>query len=252
MKTSLRVGRSAWTSLCIFCLLSGLRGVLLAQTNFFPVVTIRATDPFASFAGDPGTFTVFRDGSTSNTLDVFYFIRGTATNGYDYGTIGSAVIIPAGATANTITIWPTHHGQTMTKTATLQLGQPPGVPPVSYAIGYPSNATVYIQPANTTNIPPTVRILTPTNGAAFYTPVNVLICAGAADPDGFVSTVEFFAGTNSLGTRTNNPMSAGPANPFCLIWSNVPPADFVLTALATDNGGASTWSDPVKISVLPR
>jgi hypothetical protein len=38
-------------------------------------------------------------------------------------------------------------------------------------------------------------------------------------------------------------------NPFCLLWSNVPPGGYVLTAKATDNGGASSISDPVKISV---
>jgi len=60
MKTSLRFGRSAWTFLCVSCILFTLRGLLPAQTNFIPVVTIRATDPLASFSGDPGTFTVFR------------------------------------------------------------------------------------------------------------------------------------------------------------------------------------------------
>ena len=44
-------------------------------------------------------------------------------------------------------------------------------------------------------------------------------------------------------------MSAGPMNPFCLTWSNVPPGSYALTALATDNGGASTVSDPVMIRV---
>src|SRR5262249_6201883 len=38
-------------------------------------------------------------------------------------------------------------------------------------------------------------------------------------------------------------------NPFVLVWSNVPPGDYVLTALATDNDGASTKSDPVQIKV---
>jgi len=33
----------------------------------------------------------------------------------------------------------------------------------------------------------------------------------------FVATVEFFEGTNSIGIRTNNPASAGPMNPFCMV-----------------------------------
>jgi hypothetical protein len=101
-----------------------------------------------------------------------------------------------------------------------------------------------------TNIPPVVRIQTPENGAMFPPSVNIPICAGAYDLDGFVSTVEFFSGTNSLGVKTNNPISVGPMNPFCLLWSNVPPGNYVLTAKATDNGGASTVSLPVNITVL--
>src|SRR5262249_10552353 len=97
-----------------------------------------------------------------------------------------------------------------------------------------------------TNIPPLVRIAEPANGSKFLSPANIPICAVATDLDGLVTTVEFFNGTNSLGIRTNNPTSAGPRNPFCLVWSNVPPGDYVLTAEATDNAGDSTTSEPVK------
>ena len=223
----------------------------LAQTSTVPVVTIRATDPYADCLGDTGSFTVFRAGPTNQTLNVFYAIGGTASNGVDYAQISSWVNIPAGVRASSIIISPINHGQTGTNAVFLELEPPPVLPPVNYAIGYPSNATVYIQCQgnSTTNIPPTVRISTPTNGATFLTPVNIGICADARDTDGFVTTVEFFAGTNSLGVRTLCPTCAGPLNPFCLVWSNVPPGDYVLTALATDNRGASTTSDPVNISV---
>jgi hypothetical protein len=122
--------------------------------------------------------------------------------------------------------------------------------PVNYIIGFPSTATVFIKPP-ATNIPPIVRISTPANGSTFYTPANIPICAAAYDVDGYVSTVEFFAGTNSLGVRTNNPMAANPLNPFCIVWSNAPAGAYALTAKATDNGGASTTSDAVNITVLP-
>jgi hypothetical protein len=94
-----------------------------------------------------------------------------------------------------------------------------------------------------------VKISEPLNGESFYTPANVPICATAYDMDGFVATVEFFAGSQSLGIKTNNPLSAGPMNPFCLVWSNAPPGSYNLTAVATDNGGASTTSDPVMILI---
>src|SRR5262249_16371995 len=40
-----------------------------------------------------------------------------------------------------------------------------------------------------------------------------------------------------------------PCDRFVLIWSNVPPGRYVLTALATDNLGATTRSAPVEIKV---
>jgi hypothetical protein len=229
----------------------GLAFTSLAQTNsLFPIVTIVATDPNATWSGDPGTFTVFREGDASQLLNIYYRISGTASNGGDYQAIGNYVQIPSGAYSNTISILPINNGQTVTKTVDLQLAQSPAVPPVNYEIGYPSNATVFIRPANVTNIPPTVSIGIPTNGAVFHAPVDIPICATALDPDGYVATVEFFANSVSLGIKTNNPASAGPANPFCLVWSNAPPGSNVLTAVATDNGGASTVSAPVNITVL--
>ena len=41
----------------------------LAQTSTVPVVTIRATDPYADCLGDTGSFTVFRAGPTNQTLN---------------------------------------------------------------------------------------------------------------------------------------------------------------------------------------
>src|SRR5882724_712 len=225
-----------------------------AQTNgLMPVVNIRATDPLASWAGDPGAFTVFRDGPTNTTLNVFYWIAGSASNGVDYASIGNYVMIPAGTRTGSIVIKPINNGQTNAETVELRLSQPPTLPPVNYEIGFPSNATVYILSTNrtTNNFPPFVHIVAPGNGSTFYTPTDVLICADARDPDGYVATVEFFAGTNSLGIRTNCLPCATPQNPFCLTWSNVPPGDYLLSAKATDNNGAVGRSDLVKISLLP-
>src|SRR6266446_4225187 len=241
----------------LICLLATCAGSCFAQTNYvIPVVTIRATDPFASFSGDTGAFTVFRDGSTNQMLNIYYRIGGTASNGVDYTQIPNWVVIPAGVRTNSITISPINNGQTNTETVLLQLAQSPAVPPVNYSIGIPSNATVYITPAGTSNIPPAVKITTPTNGSTFYTPANVQLIAVASDPDGFVTSVQFFAGTNSLGVVTNfvivDPYggSTTAARGFFLTWSNPPPGRYALTALAADNGGATSVSDPVNITVL--
>jgi hypothetical protein len=341
----------------------GISSSAFAQITTFPVVTIKATDPLASWSGDTGTFTIFRDGPTNAALYVYYAIGGSASNGVDYADIGHWVSIPAGVRTNTVTITPINNGQTNIETAEVKLVPSPMLPPVNYEIGNPASATVFITPQGVTNLPPFARLSSPPDGALFYSPVDILlvaigadldgvvtsmeffdgdtslgvvtnwavvdppgpggvfipgsraffltwsnatvgihaltakatddgggsttsggvnvtvkqgpstnlpplvkiaepmngaiflaganigICALAYDRDGEVTTVEFFAGSNSLGVRTNNPISAGPMNPFCLIWSNVPPGDYVLTAKATDNGGATTVSDPVNISV---
>ncbi|HWI57051.1 MAG TPA: Ig-like domain-containing protein, partial [Bacillota bacterium] len=214
-----------------------------------PVVSLRATDPNASWAGDAGVVTVFRDGPTNASLNLYYRIGGTAINGVDYGQLANWISIAAGERTNRITIKPIDAGQSVSKTVELVLTYPPTMPPINYQIGLASNALVTIRSAAPTNLPPVVSILSPTNGAVFPLGADILMCADARDAEGYVSTVEFFAGTRSLGIRTNNPASAGPMNPFCLVWSNAPAGAYVLTARATDNAGASSVSPPVRVQV---
>jgi hypothetical protein len=106
-----------------------------------------------------------------------------------------------------------------------------------------------------TNIPPTVAVVHPPNGAVYYTPINIPLLAQAADLDGRVTNVEFFANGMDLGTGMmlvlDPPGIGGVVGPvYFLLWSNVPPTNYTLTAVATDNGGASTTSAAVNISVL--
>jgi hypothetical protein len=217
-----------------------------------PVVDIFATDPSATWSGDTGTFTVFRRGNPTNELNVFYRILGSATNGVDYQMISNIVSIPGGGTSNTIVITPINNGQTDIRTVTLVLVPPPYMPPVNYRIGYPSNATVFITPTNVTNLPPVVRITSPPNGAVFRAPVNIPLFAYAADPDDFVTSVEFFADGSSLGLAHRVPSPIPVSATWSLIWCNPPPVtNVVLTAVATDNGGLSATSPPVHISILP-
>src|ERR1017187_9847243 len=57
------------------------------------------------------------------------------------------------------------------------------------------------------NVPPSVAITAPTNGAVFAAPWTGAIKATASDSDGTVSKVDFFAGTTRLGTVTSPPPS---------------------------------------------
>jgi hypothetical protein len=226
-----------------------------------PVVTVRATDPIASWSGDSGIFTFIRTGNPTQTLNVFYRISGTASNGIDYQAIPNLVQLPSGVYSNTVVVTQINTGQTTVKTVTLSLGPPPyTTPPINYTIGCPDRATVYIVPSTVADLPPAVSITGPPNGSVFAAPVDVRLSAVASDPDGSVSSVEFFAGSTSLGVVTNwvvvDPLPGScplPGQGFLFVWSNAPPGtNIVLTAKATDNGGASTTSDPITITIAQK
>ena len=94
------------------------------------------------------------------------------------------------------------------------------------------------------NVPPTVSITGPTDGAVFTVPTTFTINATATDADGTVQKVEFFEGANKIGEDNT------PPSPFSISWS---PAEgtYVLTAKATDDEGATTTSAAVNITVNP-
>jgi len=90
-----------------------------------------------------------------------------------------------------------------------------------------------------TNQPPTVSM---TTDAPNYTaPAIIKMSATANDPDGSVTKVEFFWGSQKIGED----LSA----PYGFSWENVTVGTFTFTAKATDNSGNSTSSDPVTVSV---
>jgi hypothetical protein len=91
------------------------------------------------------------------------------------------------------------------------------------------------------NSPPTAFITNPTNGESFIAPANITIAAGATDPDGTISKVEFFEGANKLGEDLSDPYSFS--------WTNVSAGTYSLTVRATDNRGATFTSAPISISV---
>jgi hypothetical protein len=103
--------------------------------------------------------------------------------------------------------------------------------------------TVTNQATLTLNLPPTVSILSPTNGSVFVALANMTVLADAHDTDGTISKVEFFlGGTNRLGESL--------LEPYYTLWTNVPPGNYQLKARATDNLGATGISDPVNVTVV--
>jgi RHS repeat-associated protein len=91
------------------------------------------------------------------------------------------------------------------------------------------------------NMPPTVSLTSPANGASFIAPANITLTANASDSDGSVTRVDFYQGVTLIGTATTSP--------YTITWNNVAAGSYSLTARATDNLGATTTSAAVTITV---
>lgn len=94
---------------------------------------------------------------------------------------------------------------------------------------------------STGNSAPTVSITSPANNSSFTAPGSVTLTANASDADGTISKVEFFNGSTSLGTVTTAP--------YTVSWNNVSAGSYSVTAIATDNAGATTTSSAVALTV---
>src|SRR5438034_9534192 len=105
--------------------------------------------------------------------------------------------------------------------------------------GFGMTGTVIVQAVSGT--PPSVTITNPANGAVFAAPANVTIQASASDTDGNVMNVQFFANNGLVGADTTAPYS--------IVASNLAAGSYALRAIAVDNGGLSSTSAVVNISV---
>jgi subtilisin family serine protease len=92
------------------------------------------------------------------------------------------------------------------------------------------------------NAPPSVQLTSPANGASYSAPASIALGATANDLDGNVTQVAFYTGAALLGIDTTSP--------FTFSWSSVPAGDYSLTAVATDDIGASTTSQAVAVHVV--
>ena len=92
-----------------------------------------------------------------------------------------------------------------------------------------------------TNQPPTVSLSSPASGASFSAGTTIPVSATASDANGTVSRVQFYAGTTLIGTDTSSPYSVS--------WPNVATGSYTLSAVATDNAGATRTSATRTVTV---
>lgn len=90
------------------------------------------------------------------------------------------------------------------------------------------------------NAAPSVSITSPATGTFFSEGDDITIQAEAADTDGTIAKVEFFAGPNLLGEDL--------ALPYSFTWNDVPEGAYTITVKATDNENAQR-SASVKVYV---
>ena len=103
--------------------------------------------------------------------------------------------------------------------------------------------TVVYAPPPPSNLPPSVSIATPSNGASIGLGGSFALTATAGDVDGNVTLVEYFANGGKVGQATTTPYS--------LTWVPAATGSYVMTARATDNLGATTTSNPITVTVTP-
>ena len=89
------------------------------------------------------------------------------------------------------------------------------------------------------NVAPTVSMTT--DKGSYTAPASVVMTAVAADSDGTVAKVDFYAGATLVGTDTSSP--------FTQTWTGVAAGSYALQAVATDNKGATTTSGTVNVTV---
>ena len=121
-----------------------------------------------------------------------------------------------------------------------ELGDPDGD-------GTPTPGVQVTHPADSGSRPensaPQVEITKPANGSTFANTVAIAVEASASDPGGAVASVVFRDGAASLATKISAPFT------HTIPAGTLSAGSHTLTAVATDNLGVMTISDPITITI---
>ena len=179
------------------------------------------------------------------------FQRRLATGGVTTGTAGPAVAAPywvrlvrsnntiTGYVSTNGTAWVPVGSDTVTMATTVFVG----LAVTSHTSSAAATSTFDSVSVSgvTANSPPTATLTSPANGSTFAAPATVNLAATATDSDGTVTKVDFYNGSTLIGTDMTSP--------YVFQWTNVAAGTYTLTAVATDNLGATGTSPAIGISV---
>ncbi len=184
------------------------------NVNARPTVTIAAPTNNASYAGPANVSLTANANDVDGSIAKVEFFNGTTSLG---------VVTAAPYTINWSNVAPGNYSITATVTDNQGAGA--------------TSAAIVIN----VNAPPAVLLTAQANNASYVAPATISLMANASDVDGTIAKVEFFNGPNSLGTVTSAP--------YTFAWTNVAQGNYNVTAVATDNQGATATSNAVIITV---
>ena len=200
-----------------------------------------------SLTGSAAHASMFATGSSGWTFQ--RRLAGGGTSDQTSGPSGSAPgWVKLDREGNLFSAYTSTDGSTWTLVGTDTIAMPATIYVGLAVTGHSSSATatatfsnIAVTTPTSTNNPPTVSISSPASGATYAAPASITINATAGDADGSVASVEFYAGTQRVGSAT--------ASPYSATWNNVAAGTYSLTAVATDNAGKTTTSTAVSVTV---
>ena len=207
---------------------------------------------------------MIRDGQSSSSSHAFVFgtpgngvvmrsraAKGSSTSQKSGGTGVAPVWLKLERRASTFTASRSANGSSWTtiRSVTLSMSSTAlvGLAVASHSSAAGLTATIDNVTVNGTgwlaspNSPPAVFLTSPANGTSYSSPASVALGASAADGDGTIARVDFYAGTVLVGTDTTSP--------YAVTWTGAGGGTYNLRAVATDNAGASATSAARSITV---
>ena len=121
---------------------------------------------------------------------------------------------------------------TLTATATDNLGATTTTAPINVIV----------------NAPPTATWTAPADGTTATAPASVTLTVNATDSDGTINKVDFYNGATLIGTVYSG-QSGNSGNNYSFNWTNISGGTYTLSAIATDNNGATVNAGSVTIIV---
>lgn len=214
-------------------------------------VAVWATDGAALVGTSTAAFTFVRSGATDADLEVPFAYSGSAVLGTDFSeepvTLNdktNKIIIPKGYAAVDLLITPKlNPDKRGNKNIYISLNKE--ALDLAKAGHYHPRAEVRLVDDTFNDLPPTVVMKAPLEGAVFELPADVKLSAMATDTDDTVKKVSFYSGDHFVGS--SEAVDADGA--FSFLWVNPSIGTHEVFARAIDASGKSAISSSVKFTV---